>query len=190
MEHFDELRARIEALTGLNSRAAGAVAASLLAGMHESDDSVLSAGDIVREAEQLGYEIKRPEGADPAPEPAEPKPAAEVSMNPAEVLSEVYMVMPRVLCTHMPKLGKAPNEAHELGFSELIEQLPEDVQAMLVKIDLYEGQATFWLRDEANEIDRPIGPIDITRYEDGTALQDAFDVLMRRLPLVLAADFN
>jgi len=113
----------------------------------------------------------------------------EMTMNPAEVLTEVYMVMPRVLCSKMPKMGRAPAEAQE-HFADVLAELPDDIKALLVKIDMLEGQATFWIRDEANDVDRPIGPIDITRYGSERALEEAFNVLLQRMNKILAADFN
>lgn len=188
MNGYDELVGRIEAITGLNRRACAVVATSLSAGANEIWDSEheFSAAQIVREAERLGYEFDKPEGvADDRPDTPEP----EMSMDPAQVLAEVYMTMPRVRCEHMPTIGKAPEELRNLA-PELVEQLPEDVRAMLVKIDVLEGKATFWVYDEANQIDRPIGPIDVSRFETGHELQQAFEVLVRRLQKVLAADFN
>jgi hypothetical protein len=173
-----ELVERVEALTGLNHRAAQVIALELGPGEH-------GPGDIVRVAEKLGYEFEPPADVKATPEPF----AAEVTMDPATVLSEVYENSPRVLCEHMPKLGRAPEELQQLA-PELVEQLPEDVLAMLVKVDLHEGKATFWLRDEANDVDRPIGPIDIRRFTDGQQLHEAFVTLMKRLDRVLAADFN
>jgi hypothetical protein len=57
-----------------------------------------------------------------------------------------------------------------------------------VKIDVFEGAATFWLRDEANDVDRPIGPIDLNRWisEDDTPeqamerIEEAFRTLLTR----------
>lgn len=178
---IDELASRVEELTGLNARASRNVAITLGEGDHTSKA-------IVEHAAELGYEVK-PGAAVPDATPA-PTHDAEVTMDPAKVLDEVYMVMPRVLCANMPKIGKAPEAAHEHGFSDLIAELPDDVQALLVKLDVYEGQATFWLRDEANEIDRPIGPIDLKRFDTGEALNAAFQTLMRRLEKVITADFN
>lgn len=67
-------------------------------------------------------------------------------------------------------------------FQELVEQLPDEVLVMLEDVDFDEGKATFWLRDEANDVDRPIGPIDLNRYESGQELAEAFGTLMRQLP--------
>lgn len=179
-----ELIERVMALTKLSVRDAMTVAGALEA--ENEDVETIRPAAIVAKSRELGFEVEI-EGEQAAQGEASAGP--EISMNPAEVLTEVYMVMPRVLCPNMPKIGKAPEEARE-HFSELIDSLPEEVQALLVKIDLLEGKATFWLRDEANDVDRPIGPIDLTRYEDEDALNEAFTVLLKRLPRVLAADFN
>lgn len=184
MSGFDELRDRVASLTGLNKRAAASVATSLLATGSQTE---FSAGAIVGEAESLGYEFERPEGVKVEREPAPF--AAEVTMDAGTVLSEVYEAMPRVLCAQPPRVGKAPEELRRLD-PELVDQLPEEVRALLVKIDVLEGKATFWLYDEANQIDRPIGPIDLTRYDSAEALHEAFGALLRRLPKVLAADHN
>lgn len=191
-EGYDKLRDRVKAITGLNDRAAQVVALSMLA--DTKGETAFSAGQIVRSAEALGYEFERPEGV--KVEDEQQPFAAEVTMDPALVLSEVYENSPRVLCSQVPRIGKAPEELQQLA-PELIEQLPDEVRAMLLKIDVFEGKATFWLRDEANDVDRPIGPIDITRYADGEQIQEAILTLLRRdahgvlrLDRVLSADFN
>lgn len=189
MDPFEELTNRVRELTGLDARKAAAVAGALF---DRDENAAYSATDIVREAKSQGYEFEQREPA-PVPAGAEPEPSigANISMDPARVLSEVYENCPRVLNFEMPTIGRAPNEllAHEQFAAEL-EELPPEIRALLVKIDLFEGKATFWLRDEANNIDRPIGPIDLTPYEDEHAMREAFLTLLKRLPLVLAADFN
>lgn len=177
----EQLVERIEALTGLNRRAATCVALSL---EDRDANGDWSAADIVHEATALGYEFEK---RDVKGEQGEQTFAAEVSMDPATVLAEIYENSPRVLSANMPAIGRAPTEIQE-HVEEL--DLPEDVKALLVKVDMFEGKATLWLRDEANEVDRPIGPIDLTRYTDGNALHQAFEALLKRLPKVLAADFN
>lgn len=181
MMDLDDLIVRITELTGLNARAAQMIASALGEGDHTSKA-------IVDMAAEMGYELPDDKRATvPAGQQTH---AAHVTMDPAVVLDEVYAVMPRVLCANMPTIGRAPNEAYEHGFGELIEQLPEEVRALLVKLDLYEGKATFWLRDEANDVDRPIGPIDLHGLESAEAIEDAFRTLMGRLDKVIAADFN
>jgi hypothetical protein len=72
------------------------------------------------------------------------------------------------------------------------------VKLLLAKIDVIEGAVTFWLYDVANEIDRAIGPIDLTRYisEDDSPernnerIEEAFRTLLTRVARVIAADTN
>jgi len=193
MDGFDELRDRVEAITGLNKRACQVVATTLLA--EGEPNAAFSAGQIVKMAERLGYEFDRPEGVKVEDE-QEQAFASEVSMDPAVVLSEVYENQPRVLCAEMPRIGQAPDELRQLD-PELVDQIPEELRLCLVKIDLFEGKATFWLRDEANDVDRPIGPIDLTRYGGPEQMFEAIQTLLRRdakgvlrLDRVLSADFN
>lgn len=181
VERHQALIERIQALTGLNRRACACVATSL---EEINQDEDWSAEDIVREAEELGYEFDTPEPVE-ANEPASFAP--EISLDPATVLSEVYMVCPRVMCSELPRLGRAPTELQE-HIEEL--DLPDDVKALLVKVDLMEGKATLWLWDEANQVDRPVGPIDLERYSSGQELHEAIETLLRRLPKVLASDHN
>lgn len=188
MEGFDELLACIEQMTGLNPRACQAIALQLARDNDPGRSGLdFSAGEVARAAQGLGYdlpdELRQLAQQDPNPL------GRDITLDEAQVLSEVYMVAPRVMCQQMPKLGRAPEELRKLA-PELVEQLPEEVRAMLVKIDVFEGKATFWLYDEANEIDRPIGPIDVSRYADGQQLHEAFADLVRRLPKVLSSDFN
>jgi hypothetical protein len=189
MNGYDELLDRVKTLTGLNDRAAQAVTLSMLA---DAPNDTFSAGQIVKAAERLGYDFERPEGIADEPEPW----AAEITMDPAIVLSEVYENSPRVLCSQMPRIGKAPDELQQLD-PDLIEQLPDEVRALLLKIDVFEGKATFWMRDEANELDRPIGPIDLRRYSSGRELIEGVMALLQRdakgvlrLDRVISADFN
>lgn len=118
-------------------------------------------------------------------------------MDPATVMEQVYWMCPRLTPAdddgkvHIAKLGRAPEEARQYeGLAELIDEMPDEMKAVLVKIDMFEGAATFWLRDGANEIDRPIGPIDLSAYDSERALMEAMTVLMKRIDKVLAADWN
>lgn len=188
---YDELRDRVKALTGLNDRAAQAIALSMLA--DSPGETAFSAGQIVKTAETLGYDFERPEGVEDEPEPW----AAEVTMDQAEVQAAVYEAgLPRAFCTDLPRLGKAPDELQQLA-PELVEQLPDEVRAVLLKINQFEGQATFWVYDEANQIDRAIGPIDLRRYSNERQIVEAVTALLQRdargvlrLDRVLSADFN
>lgn len=178
MGEFEELLARVQALTGLGTRDAAKVAFEF------EDGAQPLPQEIVDMAIQLGFDVERKHGRTTTGTFA-----PEMTMDPAEVLSEVYLMCPRVLMVNTPKMGRAPVEAQE-HFPELMDSLPEEIKVLLVKIDMLEGAATFWIRDEANDVDRPIGPIDITRYGDERALEQAFMTLMQRMNKVLAADTN
>lgn len=209
MEHtFGDLLDRVQRLTGAETDDAFKVAKAL---WDENGDAVPTPAQIAAKARELGVDVKAPDAGDRPTGMNEPSVADAMkdmtdeeklhvqvvrnlekincSMDPAEVLTEVYMVEPRVLHVQTPKLGRAPDEAYKY-FAKELEDLPEEMIAALVKIDLVDGKATFWLRDEANNVDRPIGPIDLTRYEDDHALSQAFNEAFRRLPLVFAADMN
>lgn len=179
MSEFNDLLARVQALTGLGTRQAAQVAFEFEEGSQPLPQ------EIVDKAIALGFDVERKHGKTKAGV------GPEITTDPAEVLSEIYMTCPRVFCSNMPKLGRAPSEAlAHPEIASVLDGLPEEIRAMLVKIDMLEGAATFWIRDEANDIDRPIGPIDITRYTSENALEAAFRTLMGRLDRVLAADFN
>lgn len=209
MEHtFGDLLDRVQRLTGADTDAAYSIAKAL---WDEHGSDVPTAATIVAKAKELGIDVAAPE-QDARPDELN-MPSAEdamkdmtdeerlhlqvvrnlekinCSMDPAEVLSEVYMVEPRVLHQQTPKLGRAPDEAFKY-FAKELEDLPDEMIAALVKIDLMDGKATFWLRDDANDVDRPIGPIDLSRYPDEHALASAFDEAFKRLPLIFAADMN
>jgi hypothetical protein len=204
MDSFGELLDRVQRLTKLDTDEAYAVAKDLW----DADASAIpTPAQIVSTAERLGYTVNATTDAPPNAPSIEDAMAdmtdeeklhlqlvnglksLHISADPAEVLHEVYMVEPRVLQAEIPVLGQAPDEAYQHFAAELAD-LPEDVIACLVKIDLFQGQATYWLRDEANNVDRPIGPIDLTRYPDATALSDALLEAFKRMPRVLAAEYN
>ena len=79
------------------------------------------------------------------------------------------------------KLDELRDEAESEGNS---------VFAALTALDLNAMQATVWIYDEANGIDRPIGPIDLTRYSGPQAFQEGLGALMARARFVLTADWN
>lgn len=186
-DDFEWLLERVRTLTGLTGRDAAKVAFEF------DDPQGVTPQQIVEKAIELGFDVERKHA------PAKlATPVAEMTMNPAEVLSEVYMVMPRVLCQKYPQIGRAPTELQQLD-PDFMDSLPEDVKALLVKIDLFEGAATFWLRDEANDVDRPIGPIDLKRWIDPESdtpeqamekLTEAFLTLLKRVNRVITADYN
>ena len=181
MDPFDELVGRVKALTGLNARAASTVAS-------EFDDATPpTAKEIVAKSIELGYSIDAKPGKDPSP----PLWAAEVSMDPAVVLAEVYERCPRVLCQQFPSIGRAPAELDaDEDLHEMIAELPDEIRVLLVKINLDDQNLTVWLRDEANDVDRPIGPIDLRAYKSGEQLHEAITTLLKRLPRVLRSEFN
>lgn len=185
---FDENLKRVQDLTGLDSRDAARVAFEF------GDDETPSAAQIVEKARALGFDIERKHATRTRPQPTL---GPEIEMDAARVLSEVYLCSPRCLPVRpggdrveMPKIGRAPTELQELG-PELLEGLPEEIRVLLLKIDLYEAKATLWLWDEANMIDRPVGPIDLARYETpGEMIEAIVNALLPRLTRVLAADWN
>lgn len=200
---FGDLLDRVTRLMGLDPTDAFPIAQALWGDGHQP---VPTSAQIVAQANELGIDVQAQpdETNQPSVEDAMKDMTDEerlhqrmlaalgsihISMDPAEVLSEVYMVEPRVLQAKVPVLGRAPDEAYQHFAAELAE-LPENIVAALVKIDLHEGKATYWLRDEANNVDRPIGPIDLRRYPSQSALSDALMEAFKRMPRVLAADLN
>lgn len=194
MSSFDEMMERIEALTGLTGRDAAKVAFEFEENAHPRPD------EIVDKAIELGFDVERKHDV-PEDEPATPF-GVGICMDPTQVLTEMFMVMPRcvpvrtdlngdAMPVQVPKVGRVPDEAqgHE-SLHELIDELPDDISLILAKIDVFEGSCTFWVRDGANEIDRPIGPIDLTKYTSANQINEAFMDLLKRLPKVLAADAN
>jgi hypothetical protein len=180
MDEFQELCERVVALTGLSQREAAQVAFAF------DEGAVPSPAQIVDMAIELGYDVeaKHANKTDTMDEPI-----AEVTFDPAVVLEEVFLMCPRVLMSATPVLGRAPDQALEL-FADELANLPEDIIAALVKINIHEGEVTVWVRDEANDLDRPIGPISIKHMDSESALNDAILTLFKRLPRVLAADTN
>jgi hypothetical protein len=181
---------RVRTLTGLAGRDAAKVAFEF------DDPTAVSPQEIVDKAIELGFDVEKKHGQARV---VAATPMPEITMNPAEVLSEVYMTMPRVLMQQVPKVGRVPDEARQYeGIEEILDALPEDVKLLLAKIDVIEGAVTFWLYDVANEIDRAIGPIDLTRYisEDDSPernnerIEEAFRTLLTRVARVIAADTN
>lgn len=186
MDEFEELVSRVKAITGLSGREASVVAMELT---EEEPGVVFSAADIARKAKELGYDFEQPEGAQDERKSA---PAAEVTMDPAIVLAEVYRSCPRVLTAELPRVGRAPKDSvfYDAEVQAAIDSLPEEIRVLIAGVDLLNGQVTIELYDEANDVDRKIGPIDLSRYSSARALQDAIHVLIGRLPRVLTADFN
>lgn len=192
MDPFDELLERVRTLTGLNGRAASAVAISIA---DQHGDAPVSANQIIEEAESLGYEVHRKGPAVDTAKHALP----EIELDPAEVLKAVYRECPRLLpkqeghdAVALPRVGRAPKESifYDEEIRAQIDALPEEIRVLVGHVDLFNGQMTVTLYDEANDVDRHIGPIDLARYGSEGALTKAIYVLCGRLPRVLAADWN
>lgn len=194
MTDFDEILERVKALTGLNGRDAAQVAFTFDPGDEPRPQ------DIIDAAVALGFDVEKLHGED---EPETPAPfGVGITMDPAQVLTEMFMVMPRcvpvrqddngdTLPVEIPHIGRAPAEIQNFeGHEQFMDELPEDVRLILAKIDVFEGKVTFWVRDGSNEIDRPIGPVDLTVYTSERQMHEAFMDLLKRLPRVLAADSN
>lgn len=181
-----ELLDRVTAVAGLDGADALRVAQELL----ETGLDPIVDEDIVACAKDFGLEVKAP-----APHEAPARAVApELTMDPGEVLAEVFKTMPRVLTHSKPVIGKAPMESEfyrELARDELVSGLPDDTKLLIGSIDLVNRTITLTLYDEANDLDRTVGPIDLDRYATSEQLDRALRVLLSRLQArVLLADFN
>lgn len=150
--------------------------------------------DVIRYAAvKLGVEAHV---AGDEPVQAPPSPMPEVTMDPAEVLREVYLACPRCVPAdadgkvHMPEIGRAPQEEQHAIPAEILDGLPEHVRLLLMEIDVFNGEVTAVFYDKANGVDRKMPPIDLTRFNSAEQLNEALDVLLRRLPRIIAADWN
>ena len=200
---FNELVTRIESITGLGRRQASTVAIALT---DEESDSIPTAAQIVDTAVELGYDVDVKHARKAAREHGDTSFAPDVEMDPNEVFAQVHMANPGRLIpatdgeVKMPRIGLAPQEAMRMMDDEAREKLDElrdeaesegnSVFAALTALDLNAMQATVWIYDEANGIDRPIGPIDLTRYSGPQAFQEGLGALMARARFVLTADWN
>jgi hypothetical protein len=188
---FDELVARVRAVTGLTGRAASATAIVL----SDEYDRAPSAPEIVACARELGFQVEDSRIAQAERDEA----TAEWETDPAEVLKQVYRACPRMLPrqeghdqVYVPRVGKAPKDS--AFFNEEIQaaiaELPDEIRLLLVGVDLLNGAATITLYDEANDVDRHVGPIDLAPYGSEKALNLAIVELLKRLPRVIASDWN
>lgn len=200
---FNELVTRIESITGLGRRQASTVAIALT---DEESDSIPTAAQIVDTAVELGYDVDVKHARKAARESGDTSFAPDVEMDPNEVFAQVHLANPGRLIpatngeVKMPRIGLAPQEAMRMMDDEAREKLDElrdeaeaegnSVFAALTALDLSAMQATVWIYDEANGIDRPIGPIDLTRYSGPQAFQEGLGALMARARFVLTADWN
>lgn len=184
-----ELIDRVTVITGLEGRPAFDVAYGLLDDDGEVPEGT-NADAIAAKARELGHDVPEPEK--PKQESVEP----EMTMDPGQVLVEVYEACPRVLTHQMPRIGRAPKESvfHNDEMDEMmraqIESLPEEIRLLIGDVDLFKGELMLTLYDEANDVDRRIGPINLERYATGEQLHEAINVLLKRIGRVLAADFN
>ena len=185
---FGELVDRVIEVTGLAPEDAAKVAGEL----YGAERAYTEAG-IRYAAENLGLTGEQPvQQQERTPEP-------QMTMDPAEVLGEVYRACPRCLPkqeghdrVYMPRVGRAPKESvfYSDELRAQLDALPEHIRVLIGHVSVFEGTVTFTLYDEANDVDRFIGPIDLTRFADGEQLREAIEVLIGRLGRVLAADFN
>jgi hypothetical protein len=180
---FGELLDKVMRVTGLSPVDAAKVAENI----YGAERAYTDAG-IQYAAASLGLTSE----ATDAPEATPATPEPQMTMDPAEVLREVYAVMPRVLTHAMPKVGRAPKDSvfYDEDLRAQIDALPEEIRVLIGAVDVVDGSVTFTLYDEANDLDRRIGPIDLTRFSTGEQINEAIGVLLKRLPRVLASDFN
>lgn len=182
-----ELIDRVQLLVGCSPQDAFRVASEL-----HVDGRTDYSDDVIKYA-AVKLSVGAAEQDEDAPAPT---PLPEISMNPAEVLREVYLACPRCVPAdddgkvHLPKIGRAPvEEQHEID-PEFLEGIPEHVRVLLLDLNVFNAEANVVFYDEANGVDRRMPPIDLTRFESMDELGDALDVLLKRLPRVIAADWN
>lgn len=152
---------------------------------------------------EIGYVASKlgvgPEDAsEPAPEKPELEP--ELEMDPATVLKLMYRSCPRALpvgedgLVHVPRIGRAPRESPFFtgeDADELLAGLPDETKLLIGAVDIIGRKLTVTLYDEANDVDRDVGPLDLDRYANAGELDRAIRVLLSRLQSrVLPADFN
>ena len=185
---FGELLDKIVRVTGLTPEDAIKVAQEL----YGAERAYTEAG--------IRYATERLFGTDePVQAPAPRTPEPQMTMDPAEVLSEVYRACPRCLPKQdgqervfLPRVGRAPKDSvfYDDDLRAQIDALPEEIRVLIGNVSIFDGTVTFTLYDEANDVDRTIGPIDLTRFHSGAELREAIEVLIGRLHRVLAADWN
>lgn len=172
---------------GCESGEAMQIANTLWQGDRDYTDS-----EIEYVAASLG--IDRPGDEPVQTEPSTPMP--EMTMDPADVLRQVYLACPRLVPAdedgkvHIPRIGRAPQEEQHAIPEEFLAGLPEHVKVLLLSVNIIDGTMTPVFYDEANGVDRALGSIDLTRFSTPEQLNAALDVLLKRLPRVLASDWN
>lgn len=189
-DDFAALVERVRALTGLGIKDAFKVAESI------EDEPTLTSVQIIDAAASCGFDMSeaRVQVQDDAPAML-----PQVTFDPVEVLAAVYRECPRCLpvqegaeAVFIPKIGKAPkgSEFHTPEIEELVANLPEQMRLLVGGVDMHNGTLTITLYDEANDVDRTIGPIDLTSMESQEAFNAAVEALLSRVARVIAADFN
>jgi hypothetical protein len=149
---------------------------------------VFSAADIVRRGREARLRVREAGRGERQAERA----GGEVTMDPVEVLAQVYRTCPRVLTQEIPRVGRAPKDSvfYDEELQAMIDALPEEIRVLIAGVDLVNGEVNVTLYDEANDVDRTIGPLSLDRYDSRHALEEALRVLIARLPRVLSSDFN
>lgn len=184
-----ELIDRVMEVTSLDAPGAMDVANMLWQGERDYTEN-----EILYAAAGVQAQVKQDAG-----ETVEHTPLPEMTLDPAEVLRQVYLACPRLVPAddegkvHVPRIGRAPKEQQDLPqevIDEFLADLPDYVKLLLLRIDVIEGTMTPVFYDEANDVDRALGSIDLTRFDTPEQLNEALDVLLRRLPRVLASDWN
>lgn len=196
---YGELVDRVIEVTGLSPEDASKVATEI----HGAERMYTESG-IRYIAHELGFDGRAEE---PVQAPARTFEQAfgdllermHLEPDPAQVLKHVYRECPRLLPkqdghvgVYPPRIGRAPKESvfYTDELRAAINELPEEVRLLIGRLDLYDGSLTITLYDEANDVDRHIGPIDLARYESANGIHDAIMELLGRLPRVIAADWN
>jgi hypothetical protein len=194
---FDDLLDMVMEVTNLPVR----VAASLANEIHE-DDKEYTAEGIMYAATKLGL-LAEPVLAPPKTFEqafAEVLTRMYLEPDPAQVIAHVYRECPRMLPkqeghlgVYPPRIGRAPKESvfYNDEIRAMIEALPEEIRLLIGAVDVYNGTITITLYDEANDVDRHVGPIDLGAFgDDAESFHDAVMELLKRLSRVIAADWN
>jgi hypothetical protein len=182
--YYAELLTYVRRVTGLPLRQAAFVAEDV----STEDRDFPKPQMIVDAAIARGYDVDKKHAAQAAN-----RLGPDIIEDPAEVVANLYLACPRAFMTEVPTIGRAPvSQDPELTeqLNELLDGLPDGIKGAIAKINVIDGEATVWVHDSANMIDRPIGPIDITRYESENQLLSALSNLGWRIGRVLAADCN
>lgn len=183
-----ELIDRVMTLLGCDADAAFKVAQEVYSPGRDdySDDVLRYAANAVGVGEDEGEE----------PVQTAPEMMPEMTMDPVEVLRQVYLACPRCVPAdedgkvHVPRIGRAPQEEQHAIPQEILDELPDHVKLLLMQIDVFNAEANVVFYDEANGVDRRMPAIDLTRYGSGEDLRAGIDALLSRIQRVVAADWN